>query len=95
LLFPGDPMPLFGEVFVSELIKMPVLDPMGEELGTVKDFIVIKGDPLPMLSTLIMEKKKKRFLLEWKNVGIFNKRIISLISMHQILIHTSLLKMIS
>ena len=70
-------MPLFGEVFVSELIKMPVLDPMGEELGTVKDFIVIKGDPLPMLSTLIMEKKKKRFLLEWKNVGIFNKRIIS------------------
>jgi CBS domain-containing protein/sporulation protein YlmC with PRC-barrel domain len=70
-------MPLFGEVFVSELIKMPVLDPMGEELGAVKDFIVIKGDPLPRLSTLIMEKKKKRYLLEWKNVGIFNKRIIS------------------
>lgn len=70
-------MPLFGEVFVSELIKMPVLDPTGEELGIVRDFIVIKGDPLPWLSALIIEKKKKRYLLEWKNVGIFNKRIIS------------------
>ncbi|MBI5408275.1 MAG: magnesium transporter [Nitrospirae bacterium] len=70
-------MPLFGEVFVSELIKMPVLDPMGEEIGAVKDFIVIKGEPLPRLSAIILEKKKKRYLLEWNNVGIFNKRIIS------------------
>jgi magnesium transporter len=70
-------MPLFGEVFVSELIKMPVLDPMGEELGMVKDFIVIKGEPLPRVSGLILEKRKKQFLLEWDNVGIFNRRIIS------------------
>lgn len=70
-------MPLFGEVFVSELIKMPVLDPMGEELGAVKDFIVIKGEPLPRVSALILEKRKKQFLLEWDNVGIFNRRIIS------------------
>ncbi|MBI5055358.1 MAG: magnesium transporter [Nitrospirae bacterium] len=70
-------MPLFGEVFISELIKMPVLDPMGEELGSVKDFIVIKGDPLPRVSALILEKKKKQYILEWGHVGIFNKRIIS------------------
>ncbi len=70
-------MSLFGEVFVSELIKMPVLDPMGEELGAVKDFIVIKGEPMPRVSALILEKKKKQFLLEWHNVGIFNRRIIS------------------
>jgi len=70
-------MPLFGEVFVSELIKMLVLDPMGDELGAVKDFIVIKGEPLPRVSALILEKRKKQFLLEWPNVGIFNRRIIS------------------
>ncbi|RJQ50329.1 MAG: magnesium transporter [Nitrospiraceae bacterium] len=70
-------MPLYGEVFVSELIKMPVLDPTGDELGRVKDFIVVKGDPLPRVSALILEKKKRRFCLHWKNVGIFNRRIIS------------------
>lgn len=70
-------MPLFGELFVSELLKMPVLDPKGDELGRVKDLVVIKGDPLPRVSALILEEKKKRYCLEWENVGIFNRRIIS------------------
>ncbi len=70
-------MPLFGELFVSELIKKPVLDPKGDELGRVKDFIVIKGEPLPIVSAIILEEKKKQYCLEWENVGIFNKRIIS------------------
>ena len=70
-------MPLFGALFVSELLKMPVLDPKGDELGRVKDFVVIKGDPLPRVSALILEEKKKQYCLEWENVGIFNRRIIS------------------
>ncbi len=70
-------MPLFGELFISELLKKPVLDPKGDELGRLKDFVVIKGDPLPRVSALILEEKKKRYVLEWENVGIFNKRIIS------------------
>ncbi len=70
-------MPLFGELFVSELLKKPVLDPRGDELGMVKDFIVVKGEPLPRVSAIIIEEKKERYLLEWENVGIFNKRIIS------------------
>ena len=70
-------MPLFGELFVSELVKMPVLDPQGDELGRVKDLVVIKGAPLPRVSALILEEKKKRYCLEWENVGIFNRRIIS------------------
>jgi CBS domain-containing protein/sporulation protein YlmC with PRC-barrel domain len=70
-------MPLFGELFVSDLLKKPVLDPQGDELGRLKDFVVIKGDPLPLVSALILEEKKKQYCLEWENVGIFNKRIIS------------------
>ncbi len=70
-------MPLFGELFVSELSKKPVLDPKGEELGRVRDFIVIKGDPLPRVSALILDKKKTSFSLGWEYIGIFNKRIIS------------------
>ncbi len=70
-------MPLFGEVFVSELIKKPVLDPKGDELGRVKDFIVVKGEPLPLVSAIILAEKKKRYCLEWENIGIFNKSIIS------------------
>jgi CBS domain-containing protein/sporulation protein YlmC with PRC-barrel domain len=70
-------MPLFGELFVSEILKKSVLDPKGDELGRVKDLIVVKGDPLPRVSALILEKKKKFFYLDWEYIGIFNKRIIS------------------
>ncbi|MBM4136011.1 MAG: magnesium transporter [Nitrospira sp.] len=70
-------MPFFGELFVSEILNKPVLDPKGEDLGKVKDLIIVKGEPLPKVSALIIEKKKGLFNLPWNNLNIFNKRIIS------------------
>ncbi|MBI4654948.1 MAG: magnesium transporter [Nitrospirae bacterium] len=70
-------MPLFGELFVSEILKKPVFDPKGEEFGKVRDIIVIKGQPLPRVSALVIEKKKAQYILKWGDIAIFNKRIIS------------------
>jgi magnesium transporter len=70
-------MPFFGEVFSSEIIRKPVLDPKGEELGRVRDLVIVKGDPLPRISALAIERKKKYFILPWTDLNIFNKRIIS------------------
>ena len=70
-------MPLFGELFISELLKKSVLDPKGDDLGSVKDFVVVKGDPLPWVSAIILEKKKDFYFLGWNNISIFNKRFIS------------------
>jgi magnesium transporter len=70
-------MPFFGEVFSSEIIKKPVLDPKGEELGRVRDLVIVKGDPLPLISALVVERKKKFFILPWAELNIFNKRIMS------------------
>jgi magnesium transporter len=70
-------MPFFGELFVSEILKKLVLDPKGEELGKVRDIIVVKGDLFPKVSALILEKKKRLFHLPWTDLNIFNKRIIS------------------
>jgi CBS domain-containing protein len=70
-------MPFFGEVFSSEIIKKHVLDPKGEELGRVKDLAIVKGDPLPKVSALILERKKKFYFLPWSDLNIFNKKIIS------------------
>lgn len=70
-------MPFFGELFVSDILKKPVLDPKGEEIGKVRDIVVIKGEPFPKVSALIVERKKRLFNLPWNNLNIFNKRIIS------------------
>jgi magnesium transporter len=76
-------MSFFGELFVSEILKKPVLDPKGDELGRVKDLVVIKGTPLPKVSALIIEKNKRLFSLSWKDLKIFNKKIMSSNSFHK------------
>lgn len=70
-------MPLFGELFLSEIIKKPVFDPKGEVTGRVKDIAVVKGDPLPKVSAIIVEKKNQMFRISWEQINLFNKRIIS------------------
>jgi magnesium transporter len=70
-------VPFFSELFVSGILKKPILDPKGDELGRVKDLVIVKGEPFPKVSALIIEKKNKIFKLPWTDLNIFNKRIIS------------------
>lgn len=70
-------MPLFGELFVSEVINKPVLDLKGEVIGKVKDIVVVRGDPLPRVSALIVEKQKMTSIICWEELSMFNKKIIS------------------
>jgi len=70
-------MPIFGELFLSEILKKPVFDAGGEIVGKLKDLVVIKGLPLPVVDALLIRSRKKVFKIEWRHVNIFNKRIIS------------------
>jgi magnesium transporter len=71
-------MPFFaGEIFVSEVSQKPVLDQTGEEIGKLKDIIVIRGEPFPAVSALVVGSGKDTFLLPWNSVNLFNKRVIS------------------
>ena len=74
----GVVMPFFaGEIFVSEVYQKPVLDQTGEEIGKLKDIIVIRGEPFPAVSALIIASRIETFLLPWDTVNLFNKRVIS------------------
>lgn len=70
-------MPLFGELFLSEILRKPVLDPKGEDLGRVRDIIVVRGEPLPRIDAIIVERKKRLFKIPWTDINIFNKRIMA------------------
>ncbi len=70
-------MPLFGELFVSEVLRQPVLDPRGEDLGRLRDLIIVKAEPLPKVSAIIIERKKRPYLIDWSSLELFNKRIIT------------------
>lgn len=70
-------MPLFGELFLSEILKKPVLDPKGEELGRLKDVSVVMGISLPMVDSLVIERRKDLYRIPWSGMNIFNKRIMA------------------
>ncbi len=70
-------MPLFGELFLSEILRESILDPKGEELGRLKDMVVVKAEPLPRVDALIIEKKGNLFRVPWAELNMFNKRIVA------------------
>ncbi|NOY40046.1 MAG: magnesium transporter [Nitrospirae bacterium] len=70
-------MPIFGELFLSEILKKPILDLKGDNLGTLRDIIIVKGEPLPVVKSLIVSRKKQKFLVPWETMSIFNKRVMA------------------
>lgn len=70
-------MPLFGELFLSEMLKKPVYDPTGNVAGTVRDFVIVKGDPLPRIAAIVVASRKAQRVVSWEQINIFNRRIIS------------------
>jgi CBS domain-containing protein len=70
-------MTLIGEVYVADVLGKTVLDPLGEEIGTLRDIAVEGGSPFPRAAGLVLEKKKKMWFLPWSDLNIFNRRIIS------------------
>jgi len=70
-------MALFDKLFLSEILGEPVLDPRGEELGRVKDMVVVKAEPLPRVDALLIERKGGLYRIPWQDIILFNKRIIA------------------
>ncbi len=70
-------MTLIAEVFVADVLGKAVLDPLGEEIGLLRDIAVEGGAPFPRAAGLVLEKKKKMWFLPWSDLSIFNRRIIS------------------
>ena len=72
-------MPFFAEeIFVSDVHKKPVLDQKGEEIGRLKDIIVVVGEPFPAVTTLLVASGRDTYLIPWEHVNLFNKRVISI-----------------
>jgi magnesium transporter len=70
-------MHFIGDIYVSEILQKPVLDPQGEEVGRLEDFVVVLGELFPRVSGLLASRKGVRYMIPWEEVGIFNKKVIS------------------
>src|SRR3989442_8005132 len=70
-------MPLFGQCFLSDVLKKPVLDPRGDIAGRLKDVLVVKGEPLAKVAAILVSRNPRSYLVSWRAVEMFNRRIFS------------------
>lgn len=70
-------MPLFGQCFLSDVLKKPVFDPRGDVTGTVTDVSVVKGDHLPKISAILVARNGGLYAIRWHDIEMFNRRIVS------------------
>ncbi len=66
-----------GDVFVSELIKKPVLDQHGAEIGVIKDFSIAAGAVFPQIKHVILKSGKKLLKLLTKDIKYLNARMVT------------------
>src|SRR2546428_4468066 len=71
-------MPLFGQCFLSDVLKNPVLDPRGDIAGRLKDVLVVKGEPLAKVAAILVSRNRRSYLVPWREVEMFNRRILSI-----------------
>ncbi|HEY3347808.1 MAG TPA: CBS domain-containing protein [Nitrospirota bacterium] len=70
-------MLFIGDIYVSEILGKPVLDPHGDDIGRIVDFTVILGELFPRVSALIVSKKGDFCRIPLDSISIFNKKVIS------------------
>lgn len=71
-------MSLFGHVFFSEVLKHSVFDAKGEVAGRFVDLVVIRGEPLPKISFILIKRHGQYYQAPWDDVSIFSRRILSI-----------------
>lgn len=70
-------MHLIGDIYVSEILRKPVLDRAGEETGRIVDFTISLGELFPRVSGIVVARKGERFIIPWEHITLFNRKVIS------------------
>ncbi len=65
-----------SSVYISELLGVPVLDAVGEEIGRVKDFFITPGETFPKISAVLYGYRRE-YVLPWEKVNFYNRRFFS------------------
>ncbi|MHB8481410.1 MAG: magnesium transporter MgtE N-terminal domain-containing protein [Nitrospiria bacterium] len=65
-----------SSIYVSELLGIPVLDHLGEEIGRVKDFFIAGGEIFPKV-TAVLYGYRRGYILPWEKIIFYNRRLFS------------------
>lgn len=71
-------MLFINEMFISELLRKPVVDRSGEKIGHITDIIIEIGGIYPKVTGFEVGSFINKFIINHQTVDVINKRILSL-----------------
>lgn len=72
----------FNEIYLSTVTGRSVINNKGEELGTLRDLVMVPGDVFPEVSHIVIKARKGLKSLPWSEVALFTHVVISAASAH-------------
>ncbi|QEM68566.1 magnesium transporter [Geobacter sp. FeAm09] len=67
----------YSEIYLSAVIGRSVINSRGEELGLLRDLIMVPGEVFPEVSHIVIKGRKGKMLLPWSEVSLFTHVVIS------------------
>jgi CBS domain-containing protein/sporulation protein YlmC with PRC-barrel domain len=68
---------LMNELYLSSVLDKTVINEQGQEIGRLRDMIMVPGEGFPEVSHLLVKGKHDTFSIPWENISLFNKFVIS------------------
>jgi len=67
----------FNEIYLSSVIGRSVINSKGEQIGTLRDLIMVPGEVFPEVSHIVIKARKGTKSLPWCEVSLFTHVVIS------------------
>jgi magnesium transporter len=67
----------FSEIFLSTVLGRSVINSKGEELGVLRDLVMVPGEVFPEVSHILFKSRKGMKSLPWSEVSLFTHVVIS------------------
>src|SRR5512133_23702 len=72
----------FNEIYLSAVIGRSVINSKGDELGILRDLVMVPGDVFPEVSHIVIKSRKGLKTLPWSEVALFTHVVISVTGLH-------------
>ena len=70
----------FNEIYLSSVLGRSVINSKGEQIGTLRDLIMVPGEVFPEVSHIVIKSRKGLKTLPWNEVSLFTHVVISVSS---------------
>ncbi|MBK5276372.1 MAG: magnesium transporter [Desulfuromonadales bacterium] len=72
----------FSEIYLSSVIGRSVINSNGDELGILRDLVMVPGEVFPEVSHIVFKSRKGLKSLPWSEVSLFTHVVISAIGVN-------------